>query len=829
MCFCSTQYRLPLTVVNNQDAYSNTRIFLTLFKLLLVKSVIRYFLFFILLLFITSVYSQEAVSEVKSPITSQTTAVQNEFSSLTEKELITKAQSQIDSHRKQSRILAHRALQVSEENNNMPVSAEAHFLLGEIERKLKNTKPSTFHFLQASLLYEKLDDKEHYIIASVGYINSFLDRKLYYQVSEQTDEIISIAKQYGKPYPIALAIIVKGKRYYRQKRYEDAIEQYIEALAYLKKNEKNEKNERLIQKELAETYTKLAESYKRLKNRELTASSYKHALDIYTDIQDRKLMARTLNTLAEAERYLGHYNVALDYSMQGLAIHKTINDPVGRGKALMGAGIIYRHIHLYEKSLEYIYKAHQYYLKVNNSSGIAKTSNQIGLIYTRLKEFEQARSFYHLTIDLPDKEVDAKTMASALRELAVIDLNSGNYNSAKEKIKRAHIIYQKENEKSNESLTARILANVYRAENDDGAAIVYYRRSLDIAIAIKSEIYQIKAQIPLAGILIGKNDEEAIRLLKDSLVLSTKVNSTNHMLYAYRELKKAEKSRQNFEASLHYAEKEIELFRVMQQEREDEELVLVKAKLYSHKKEIELAELKEKARLDQLEIVKKNNEIEISKQDQKIADLELTKNKYANLILATLLLICLFAVCFIYRQFNQSRKLNKKLDYLAARDPLTNCFNRRTLFDLMNQSFADLESLDEYCIIMVDIDHFKEVNDTHGHNVGDTVLRGIANILQAGVRQDDITVRYGGEEFCLVLSGVLPEQAMLIVEAIRQKIEVSYFDGITVTCSFGVTSIRFNAQTPADLIHQADLALYNSKQNGRNKVTLWNETIGPQR
>ena len=826
MCFCSTRYGLPLILFNHQDAHGNTRIFLALFNLFLVKHVIRYFLLFILFLFVTAVSSQEAFSQIKSPITSQTTVVQNEFSGLTEKELLTKAQSQINSNRKQSRILAHRALQLSEKNHNTRISAEAHFLLGEIERKLKNRKPSTFHFLQASLFYEKLDDKEHYIIASVGYINSFLDRKLYYQVSEKTNEIISIAKQYGKPYPTALAIIVKGKSYYRQKHYEDAIEQYNEALAYLKKNESNDK---LIKKELGETYTKLAESYKRLKNRELVAISYKNALDIYTEIQDRKLMARTLNTLAEAERYLGNYNTALDYSMQGLAIHKTINDPVGRGKALMGAGIIYRYIHLYEKSLEYIYKAHQYYLKVNNSSGIAKTSNQIGLIYTRLKEFEQARSFYHLTIDLPENEVDAKTMASALRELAVIDLNSGNYESAKKKIKRAHIIYQKENEKSNESLTARILANIYRAENDDEAAIVYYRRSLDIAIQIKSEIYQIKAQIPLAGILIGKNNEEAIKLLKDSLVLSTKVNSTNHMLYAYRELKKAEKSRQNFEASLYYAEKEIELFRVMQQEREDEELVLVKAKLYSHKKEIELAELKEKARLDQLEIVKKNNEIEISKQDQKIADLELTKNKYANLILATLLLICLFAVCFIYRQFNRSRKLNKKLDYLAARDPLTNCFNRRTLFDLMNQSFTDLESLDEYCIIMVDIDHFKEVNDTHGHNVGDTVLRGIANILQAGVRQDDITVRYGGEEFCLVLSGVLPEQAMLIVEAIRQKIEVSYFDGITVTCSFGVTSIRFNAQTPADLIHQADLALYKSKQNGRNKVTLWNETIGPQR
>ena len=812
MRFGSTLCGFSLTLFFGRGESVYITILLASFKQLFASYTIRFFLLFTLVFFTSIVHSQE-----NSP---QVSIAQSEFSVLTEKELITKAASQLNSNRKQSIILAKKALQLSEKNNNEKITADAHSLLGELERKQKNTKQSMFHFLQASKIYDKLGDKEQYIITFVAYINSFLDQKLYYQANEKADDIISIAKDYGKPFPIALAIIVKGKSYYRQKHYENAIEQYIEALAYLKGND------RVVQKELGETYTKLAESYKRLKNRELTASSYKNALDIYTTIQDRKLMARTLNTLAEAERYLGHYNIALDYSMQGLEVHKQINDPVGEGKALMGAGIIYRYIGLYEKSLEYIYKAHLYYQEVNNSSGIAKTSNEIGLIYTRLKEFEQARSFYHLTIDLPEKEVNAKTMASALRELAVIDLNSGKYDSAKEKIKRAHIIYQRENEKSNESLTARILANIYRAEKDDEAAIIYYRRSLDIAKEIKSEIYQIKAQIPLAGMLIGKDDEEAIKLLKASLVLSTKVNSTSHMLYAYRELKKAEKSRQNFKASLSYAEKEIELFRLIQKEREDKEIVLVKAKLYSHKKEVELAELKEKTRLDQLEIVKKNNEIELSKQDQKIAELELTKNKYANLILVTLLLICLFTVWFIYRQFNHSRTLNRKLDYLAARDPLTNCYNRRTLFDLMNQSFVDLESLGEYCVIMVDIDRFKEVNDTHGHNVGDTVLRGIANILQTGVRQDDITVRYGGEEFCLVLSGVAPEQAMRIVETIRKKVEASYFDGVTVTCSFGVTSIQFNAQTPAELIHQADLALYKSKQNGRNKVTLWNEKLG---
>ena len=180
---------------------------------------------------------------------------------------------------------------------------------------------------------------------------------------------------------------------------------------------------------------------------------------------------------------------------------------------------------------------------------------------------------------------------------------------------------------------------------------------------------------------------------------------------------------------------------------------------------------------------------------------------------------------FISRRFVVSRKRNKELDYLANRDPLTNCYNRRVLFDLLNRDFANLDLLDEYSLIMSDIDNFKEVNTEHGHSVGDAVLRGVANTLQNGVRKSDIVVRYGGEEFCTILPTSNVEKAMSIAEDIRQNIEDSRFEGVAVTCSFGVTSIKFDAKKPRDLIDQADLALYQSKNTGRNQVTLWDKAF----
>ena len=700
--------------------------------------------------------------------------------------------------------LANEVLQLSIDNNNDDVSAQAHSLLGELALDKKKIVPSMEHFLAASLIYKKMKDPR------------------YDNAEKNIDKLLPVAQQSDSAFSLAQILINRADRDYKQKHYDVANVQYLHAVTFLSNPDKK------IQKKLGETYKKLAQSYKRLKDREQTAFFYKKALDSFTAINDKKNMARTLNTLAEAERYLDNYVTALDYSMQSLEIHKQINDPEGQAKANNGAGIIYRHIGRYEKSLDHIYKAYLYYTSVNNANGTAKTSNQMGLIYTRLKQFEQAKSFYQLTIDLPEKKIESKTLASALREMAVIDLNAGSYESAMRMIKRADKIYKSMNSQSYLSLTARIIGNIYSDQQNDTQAITYYRKSLSIATKIGNKVYQIKAQLPLGVALVGKNTDEAISLLKQCLALATEADFKSYQLYSYRELRIAEKYRGNISESLDYAEKEIALSKILQQEREDNDLVLVKAKLHSHTMEMELVSLKEKARLNQLELVKKNNEIEIAQQVSKISELELTKNEYANFALACLLAISFIVVFFIYRGFVHSRKRNKELDYLAARDPLTNCYNRRILYDLLDRDFKDVDLLGEYCIIMVDIDHFKAVNDNHGHIVGDKVLCGIADILQKYARKGDTVTRFGGEEFCIVLPNAYQRDGLDLAEVMRQKIEVSRFENIAITCSFGVTSIKFNAKSPTELIHQADLALYKSKSNGRNQVTLWDPTYEVQ-
>ncbi|MEN8634314.1 tetratricopeptide repeat-containing diguanylate cyclase [Pseudoalteromonas distincta] len=699
------------------------------------------------------------------------------------------------------------------------LSAKLHNLLGKANKKNNNINESLRHYSQSSVYYSKLNDANNQIKASINYIKILLDEKRYDELATSIETLLPTTLVYGDEFFIAQVLLTKGDSFYDQKKYIDANAQYSSALKYLVDEDES------VQKKLGETYKKLAQSYKRLKNREQTAYFYTKALGIYTNLGDLKLMARTLNTLAEAQRYLDNLVLALDYSTRALEIHKKIDDPVGLAKALLGAGIIYRHINLYEKSLEHVNKAYLYYKKVNNVLGIAKTSNQMGLLYTRLKQFDQAELFYQITIDLPEGMVEEKTLATALREMAVINYESGDLDSAMKFAQKAYVTYKAENLKSYISITSRIIANIYRAHGDKNKAIEYYKESLSVARVTGNKLYEIKSLTALAAILIGMDTNEAIILLKRSLALSTQLDDKLHMLYAYREIRIAEKLRGRIDESLRYAEEEIALTEILQNERDENKLALEKAHLHSHKMETELETLREKEKLHQLELEKKNNEIEISDQARVISELELAKNKYASIALAFLLAACLAIVLLVYRSFIASKKRNEELDYLAARDPLTNCYNRRILFEVMNRDFLNLPQIEEYCILMVDIDHFKSVNDTYGHSIGDTVLCGVAELLQANIRKSDRVARFGGEEFCIILPNTTQEQAIRIAEAIRIKVEEAIFDEIPVTCSFGVTSIKFKARTPSELIEQADLALYEAKSLGRNQVVLWDASF----
>jgi diguanylate cyclase (GGDEF)-like protein/PAS domain S-box-containing protein len=173
---------------------------------------------------------------------------------------------------------------------------------------------------------------------------------------------------------------------------------------------------------------------------------------------------------------------------------------------------------------------------------------------------------------------------------------------------------------------------------------------------------------------------------------------------------------------------------------------------------------------------------------------------------------------------------NKELQVLATRDPLTNSLNRRSLFQGFDTLFEEAIEHDEVLsCIMVDIDHFKAVNDNFGHSVGDTVIKYLAALLTEYSRPNDLVGRFGGEEFVIVLPNTSIEDGAVIADRIRQAIQDGDKDklpkDLSITSSFGVSSLVSGASDPKELVDQADAALYVAKEGGRNRVVMWSAEL----
>ncbi|MEX2481049.1 MAG: diguanylate cyclase [Gammaproteobacteria bacterium] len=177
-----------------------------------------------------------------------------------------------------------------------------------------------------------------------------------------------------------------------------------------------------------------------------------------------------------------------------------------------------------------------------------------------------------------------------------------------------------------------------------------------------------------------------------------------------------------------------------------------------------------------------------------------------------------------------SLKLREALRDRSVRDPLTRLFNRRYLEETLERELASCQRTDQsLSVIMLDIDHFKQFNDAHGHDVGDFVLVKIAEIVRSKLKTADVPCRFGGEELALVMPGAAGEIAMARADAVRRAIEHHDFvhNGkklAEVTVSMGVAAYPMHGATATALLKAADTALYEAKEAGRNRVLL---ALGP--
>ena len=175
------------------------------------------------------------------------------------------------------------------------------------------------------------------------------------------------------------------------------------------------------------------------------------------------------------------------------------------------------------------------------------------------------------------------------------------------------------------------------------------------------------------------------------------------------------------------------------------------------------------------------------------------------------------------------QKANEQLREMAFKDGLTGLYNHRYFQDLMDHELSRSRRYKKpFSLIMLDLDHFKKINDQYGHPVGDVVLKGVSKAIQNNIRDCDFAARYGGEEFAVVLPETELKGGAMVAERIRKAVEnleiVTNGLSIDVTISIGVTCHHTltDKKDKSEIISEADKALYKSKNKGRNKTCVHN-------
>ncbi len=170
--------------------------------------------------------------------------------------------------------------------------------------------------------------------------------------------------------------------------------------------------------------------------------------------------------------------------------------------------------------------------------------------------------------------------------------------------------------------------------------------------------------------------------------------------------------------------------------------------------------------------------------------------------------------------------LYQKLQELAITDSLTQVLSRRYWLERFQEELARSRKLKyNLSCLMIDVDHFKEHNDRFGHLVGDVILREVSAAIKEKIREIDIMGRYGGEEFCVVLTETNLEKAIVVAERIRQAVQQksirAYDEDLRMTISIGIATFPEDAKEIGILVDKADRALYEAKTTGRNKVCVF--------
>lgn len=485
-------------------------------------------------------------------------------------------------------------------------------------------------------------------------------------------------------------------------------------------------------------------------------------IDIAEEVNDNYLLADGYISRCGLRSFLGENDFALQDCIKAEQLYLE-EDVIDSSHGLIfDIGIIYRRLGFLDKAEKYFDRSQKYFEEENMQFGNIRVNLQKGFLQEQRGNYEQAIKLYQAALEIAEKYKLNTDMVPIRIALAGGYNGNGQYGKALQELRLA------------EDARQQIGHGGY-----DGMATMNYGIALsNLEQPEQAEQFFIEAEQ---------------QMLRD--------NNKRYLALLYGYWSESYKRAGNSELALEKLEKQIKLQTELDRQRSDQQTQVLRFEYDSERTELENEQLLKEQKL----------------KDEQLASMEKAR-RWQTLAIVLGSLLTLLMIWFSIRQIAHSRRFKQ----LAYTDSLTGLANRRQIERALGKAMETASQTGKsLSILMYDIDHFKVVNDIHGHSVGDVVLTNLSNFSKELLRDNDLLGRTGGEEFLAVLPNANLDQAIQVAKRLQQEVDLKQYTEIesdlNATISVGVTEYK-HGENMDEFLRRVDEALYQAKENGRNRV-----------
>jgi diguanylate cyclase (GGDEF)-like protein len=492
-----------------------------------------------------------------------------------------------------------------------------------------------------------------------------------------------------------------------------------------------------------------------------------------------RLRARALTIHARASAEREDYHQAVPLYLEAMQLYQTCGDSAGNAEAVNGLGAAYTLMGAYPEALQQLLHALILYREQENIRGEAAVLKDIGHLYLLLGDLPRALPHLEQCLDLAGILKDRRLEADALAKLCDACRMAGQNQRAVQHGLRSVELYQEIGYHGGEVEALNALGEVYLAMGDFSQAHNFLQLTAEVSERIGRPLEVARAQRKIGALYLRESQlDSAFTHLFRALEIAVESGSQREIAECHRELAAAYKKSGDASKALMHFEHFFELNQAVFDAESDRRL-----------KTIEIA-----------------HQVETARKDKEIYHLRTVQ---------------------LQQEIEERKKAQAALELLATRDELTGLSNRRHFLELASRAFDQaLRYRRPLSAIMLDIDRFKDINDTFGHAAGDRILAQVGDRMRAVMRKVDILGRYGGDEFIIFLPETSQEGARRLAERLRAALALQE-DGegsqTEITASMGIACTYGESAdlTLDELIRRADQALYQAKQSGRDRVCMY--------